>query len=1209
MSLLIHSVDELTKSPEVSRIYEAELSQPLCTALQIALVRSLARNGIRPDSVIGHSSGEIAGGYAAGILSLEEAITIAYYRGFIMKEKSRMGAMAAIGLSSTDVAPFLIEGAVIAAENSPGSTTISGDALAVGKVMSAIREAHPDILCKKLKVDMAYHSHHMTLAAAKYYQYLQEELDDKNNTPQLAMYSTVSGGLRESPVNLSYWSTNLTSRVKFLSAAASMMTDLAGCVLLEIGAHSQLKAPLRQIASELKLSVNYLPTMIRGENSRINFLTSLGGLWQHGLPVNFASFPSGKVLHDLPAYPWDHSAHYWNESRVAKTWRNREYGHHALLGQRISEGSDIEPSWRVILDLEDEPWLGDHKIKGHIIFPFAGYIAMAGEAIRQLTGVVSGYSVRHIIAHSALLLHQGKATEMLTSLRPQKLTDSTESGFYHFTVVSYTGSSWIKHCEGLVKPNEGGHPTSIKYPSLPRKMSSQKFYTSLRRIGLLFGPAFKRLVNVEASTTEKRAVCEIGPSPGLREAPYHMHPTAMDACLQLAVAAMAKGSGKNIQQLAIPSFIEEINVFSSPSQDGAAARLLSTALACDNHRNTTIEATANGQVVFNLRGFKLSRLSDDQSDYFDRHAGCRLTWYPHVDFINAATLLKPPTVDPAARLIHEEFTLLCILDSAEIARSIEPQLEHLKMLKLWLQRSMREALEGRYPLLKNVSEILAIEPEKRAVAIKDRYNRLLETPCSSISKTVFRVHNNTERLFRGEVEAIQLLMEDGLLEEMYSSISFNFAPFAHALCISKPGLHILEIGAGTGGTTATILEGIVVRGAHPPYAKYTFTDVSAGFFPRAKERFRYAPNIEYKTLDVSANALDQGFRAETYDLIIASNAIHTLPSLNAALCNLRTLLRRGGHLLLMELCGIMQSPGYVFGNFSGWWLGKDDDREWQPYVPIERWDAELKAAGFTGVETAVLDSPAPLHLCAAILSQVPPAGHFGGLPRIAILHEDAEAQVTKRLVRDLTSRGHEIEMVKLGELPPSNAIVIATLDHESPFFEDISEGHLHTFQHLCQNYESGELLWLMPSTRIRCADPRSAQTIGAMGVFRNETTLPFFTLEIEADEPQLTDLVLQVLRSIIERDEGRQVTADNGFVVDRGVIKVGRLEPLSLKPISRQVDVASREIAKELEVGQVGLLSSLHWKLQILNPPGDDEVILEAKAIGLNFRARLPRKR
>jgi len=708
----------------------------------------------------------------------------------------------------------------------------------------------------------------------------------------------------------------------------------------------------------------------------------------------------------------------------------------------------------------------------------------------------------------------------------------------------------------------------------------------------------------------------------------------LDALFQLTLAAMGRGSGKNIQQLAIPSVMEEIDVFSpSGSQRGACdavARPLiyaSAAFCSDDHQNTTVEArAANGAPLFRLRGLKFSRLDDDgdalnPDKYFHRHAACRLTWHPHFDFVDASALIKPPAPDPHARLLLEELTLLLVLDAEATIRQLDPQpTPHHQKLKQWLQRSRQEALQGRHPVLDatTTATLVAMNHSERANAIPARFTRLADTPCRAISSVMHRVYASFPDLIAGRIEAIELLMADDLLADMYSSISFDVSPLVRSLCVSKPGLRILEVGAGTGGTTAAILERIITPtpGGHPPYATYMFTDVSAGFFPQARERFRFAPNMEYATLDASASALEQGFEAGSYDLIVASNVIHALPSLRRALENMRSLLRPGGQILLQELCGDMQAPAYVFGHFSGWWLGEEDDRVWAPHVSVERWDAELKMAGFTGVNTTVLDAEAPLHLCAVMVSATPPpageverrhdCGVDGG-GRIAILHNDPSAPVIARLTSDLASQGREVVMVRLGDLPPPDAVVVATLDHEppSPFFDNISADKLRAFQHFCRDYSSKELLWLMPPTGMDCLDPRAAQTMGVLGVFRNENALPFFTLGIHADEGNLTELVLQTLKQIGKRDDDRRVMGDREFLVDRGVVKVARLEPFSLREVEPVADAASSPgtlSAKVLEVGEVGAMSSLRWRTQVGQAPSGRDVAIDVKAVGLNFK-------
>jgi acyl transferase domain-containing protein len=150
--------DELCKPAETTQVHKAELSQPLCTAVQLALFNKFLTLGLPFTTVIGHSSGEIAGAYVAGHISMEEAIVIAYYRGYVTTKQTRHGSMAAVGMGAEEVCQFLSDGVIVACENSPNSSTISGDSDKVARVIESIKESSSDTLARLLKVDMAYHS-------------------------------------------------------------------------------------------------------------------------------------------------------------------------------------------------------------------------------------------------------------------------------------------------------------------------------------------------------------------------------------------------------------------------------------------------------------------------------------------------------------------------------------------------------------------------------------------------------------------------------------------------------------------------------------------------------------------------------------------------------------------------------------------------------------------------------------------------------------------------------------------------------------------------------------------------------------------------------------------------------------------------------------------------------------------------------------------
>lgn len=165
-------IDEISKTGEDSNIYKSAYSQPLCTALQLGLVVLWRSWGVSPTAVIGHSSGEIAAAHAAGIISLEHAIIIAYYRGLYLSSSvpnlsnsEPRGSMCAVGMSEVDANTFVeeyLDQVQLAAVNSPSNCTFSGDRDAIRNIVEKC--AQNGTFCRELRVDMGKHSiFHMML--------------------------------------------------------------------------------------------------------------------------------------------------------------------------------------------------------------------------------------------------------------------------------------------------------------------------------------------------------------------------------------------------------------------------------------------------------------------------------------------------------------------------------------------------------------------------------------------------------------------------------------------------------------------------------------------------------------------------------------------------------------------------------------------------------------------------------------------------------------------------------------------------------------------------------------------------------------------------------------------------------------------------------------------------------------------------------------
>ena len=169
-------IEELCRDESSSRVNEASLSQPLCTIIQIALVDLLRSWDIVPSAVVGHSSGEIAAAYASGLLTLEDAVTNAYYRGFYVgvekMNNSSTGAMAAVRCSTQSECSALLDQlstglAYIACHNSPHSFTVSGDETAISELIEVC--SSKDIWARKLLVDVPYHTPKMQVNSANYW--------------------------------------------------------------------------------------------------------------------------------------------------------------------------------------------------------------------------------------------------------------------------------------------------------------------------------------------------------------------------------------------------------------------------------------------------------------------------------------------------------------------------------------------------------------------------------------------------------------------------------------------------------------------------------------------------------------------------------------------------------------------------------------------------------------------------------------------------------------------------------------------------------------------------------------------------------------------------------------------------------------------------------------------------------------------------------
>lgn len=302
----------------------------------------------------------------------------------------------------------------------------------------------------------------------------------------------------------------------------------------------------------------------------------------------------------------------------------------------------------------------------------------------------------------------------------------------------------------------------------------------------------------------------------------------------------------------------------------------------------------------------------------------------------------------------------------------------------------------------------------------------------------------------------------------------------------------------------------------------------------------------------------------------------------------------------------------VMGVLPGWWLGSEDGRHAEPYISSDRWDEELRRAGFAGAGTVAYDGYLNNNIIAA------PAEVEAHPKRVTLLHlgdslKDEPALV--KLIAKLFSAGFFVDTHPFGgslDALPANQDVIAALDITRPFFHDLTEEQLAQFQDLLRQAGSKQfgILWVTGASHVGCVDPRYAPAIGVARVLRNETGVNFATLELE-DFSEALSFVPGVLAEFQKgRRSGREeesVSLEAEWAVVDGKVLTGRYHyvkvPEELKACKSEGEKrGSLNIVKKLEQHRAGLASTLFWK-EMPEPPLDAGMVrVKVRATGLNFK-------
>ncbi|MGW2189833.1 beta-ketoacyl synthase N-terminal-like domain-containing protein, partial [Streptomyces sp. NPDC001719] len=989
---------ELAAAPGDRRADTTDVAQPLLFAVQVGLVSVLRAHGIQLAGVVGHSAGEMAAAWASGALDLDAAARVVVARSRAQASTAGPWAMAAVGADAKRVAQWLAayEGRLeIAGINSAQDVTVSGDRDAMADL--GHRLEREGVYFRDLGLRYAFHSRAMDP--------LREALLNalaglKPRRAQLRYASATTGTLLTgTELDAGYWWRNIRQPVLF-GAAAALLGEAGPAVFVEVGPHPVLSGYLRRPAraGHERPPVTVVPMMRRDADGPTAVRAAVARLLAAGVHTGHEMlFPRPGRVVDLPGYPWERERH-WNGDPALWT---RGCGDgtidHPLLGERAAVA---EPAWHAPFDPGRTPWLADHKVGDVVVMPAAGLIEMllaAGRRVHEDPVEITDLAIPQALV---LPFDDERRLETQTLL-------SCEDGVVQIASRTDRDRTWQQHARARVRRLYAPTPSLLDVEetatTLPRRKTPEEQYQSAVDCGLRYGPAFKVMDDLRFDDT--RVLMRY--TARTDTTGYEAHPTVLDGALQAVTPVLQERVPRGARFL--PVAVDRVRAWRRmPSTGHVVARMRAV-----SEHEALFDATVlavGGLVCLTLEGCRLRRF-DEQARTPRLHSTTVLRAAPRPGQTPPGAGEVPAPAAVAARCADglRQAAAVCAGADGPTARAVARELT-----AHFATRSVRELLHGAGAgerpfatgdlvsagMLPQYTELLnTLLANARAHGLaepgrdggtwrlagracpEERFRALLADRPGLATELALRGRCGRQltAFLRGDRDPVDHLFSGAnryLLEEFYTDggiVAYaNRAARAavHALVerwpVDRP-LRILEVGAGTGGTTAFLLPELP-----PERTRYLYTDVSASFFPRARKRFRACDFVDYRTLDLDRDPVEQGFEEGGHDLVVASHALHTARRLRPALDNIARLLADDGLLLTVEAHGLADLA-LLFGLLPSFWSRQDTElRPEGPLLSADGLQNLLKGAGFRGTTRLAADgADADADALSVLLTQRP----------------------------------------------------------------------------------------------------------------------------------------------------------------------------------------------------------------------------------------------
>lgn len=524
--------DEMFAPEQQSKMAETWLAQTANFAVQVSLAELWRSYGIYPSAIVGHSTGEAAALYLAGVYSLADAVKIILHRSRLQHLTRGLGKMLAVGLSEQGVAPYLsgyTDKVSIGAINSPNSVTLTGNAEALDAIAKKLESK--EIFNRFLRVEVPYHSVIMERIKDELLYSLADIKPQPATTP---LYSTATGQKVLGPeLDAQYWWQNVRSPVLFAKAITALLGE-GFHYFLEIGPQPVLAASIREVAESLGKVQRSFYSIRRKEPEQTDFYTSLAQLTGLGFSTNWDTlYPNGHFVR-MPRYQWRHDR-YWYETDFYQRIR-QGVTEHPLLGLSSTETRN---QWNSDVSLEKYPYLKDHVIQDSCLLPAAGYVEMVYGALNQRWGA-GFYSIDDLQIDKGIFLSEDSDPEL------KLLIDDTSA---HFKIISTLPKSEQnqpltiqedRHVSGYIRCRTSAKlapriDLEFERHNSFKTIDKQHCYRLLEKYGYQYGPCFQAIETLWLGNDQVLAKIVLSNTDAVDTTVYHLHPSLLDPCLQTLI--------------------------------------------------------------------------------------------------------------------------------------------------------------------------------------------------------------------------------------------------------------------------------------------------------------------------------------------------------------------------------------------------------------------------------------------------------------------------------------------------------------------------------------------------------------------------------------------------------------------------------------------------------------------------------------------------